>query len=113
MVAADVVVAFTRYLRNFKGSSVGTTECYSRHLRQFLTVLFDTDGAVDLPGVLPSQVRSYVTGLGVRYAPATLKVIATSVRSFLGFAWMSGWTASDLRGAVGPVVSHRSGHLPG
>jgi site-specific recombinase XerC len=41
-----------------------------------------------------------------------LKLMATAIRSFLGFAWMSGWTGCDLRPAVGAVVTHRFGHLP-
>lgn len=94
-----------------KGSSPGTVECYSRHVRPFLSLLAGADGAVDLCGVSASRVRCYVTDLGGRYAPQTLKLIATSIRSFLGFAWTSGWTSCDLRGAVGPVVVHSSGRL--
>lgn len=58
------------------------------------------------------RVRSYVTDRGDRYAPESLKLTATAIRSFLRFAWMSGWTGSDLAGAVGTVVTHRSGRLP-
>lgn len=112
IVAEEGVGAFAEYLTQVKGSSAGTAECYSRHVRPFLSMLAAPDGAVDLRGVPGSLVRSYVTDLGGRYAPATLKLIATSIRSFLGFAWMSGWTSGDLRGAVGPVVVHRSGRLP-
>lgn len=112
MVAEDAVGAFAEYLWNVKGSSSGTVQCYSRHLLSFLAGVADPDGVVDLHGVSASQVRSYVTDLGGRYAAESLKLIATSIRSFLGFAWMSGWTTSDLRGAVGPVVTHRSGRLP-
>jgi integrase len=67
---------------------------------------------VDLDGVSAQRVRSYVTNLGGRYSPQSLRLIATAVRSFLGFAWMSGWTGCDLRPAVGVVVTHRFGHLP-
>lgn len=112
VVAEDAVGAFAEYLWNVKGSSSGTAECYSRHVRSFLARVTDPDGVVDLRGVSALQVRSYVTVLGGRYAAESLKLIATSIRSFLGFAWMSGWTTSDLRGAVGPVVVHRSGRLP-
>ena len=112
-VVAEVAIdAFVVYLRNVKGSTNGTAEVYARHVRSFLSRLADPDGVVDLRAMSASQVRSYVTELGGRYAAETLKLIATSIRSFLGFGWMSGWTTSDLRGAVGPVVTHRSGRLP-
>src|SRR4029079_18103775 len=57
-------------------------------------------------------VGSYVPDVVVRYAPQSLRFIATAIRSFLGFAWMSGWTGCDLRPAVGAVVTHRFGRLP-
>jgi site-specific recombinase XerD len=83
-----------------------------RHVRPFLAEVADTASVVDLGGVSAQQVRSYVTRLGNRYASESLKLIATAIRAFLGFAWMSGWTRCDLTAAVGPVVTHRSGRLP-
>jgi len=112
IVGEEALGAFAEYLSAVKGSAPGTVECYSRHVRPFLSLLAGADGAVDLWGVSAPQVRCYVTDLGGRYAPVTLKLIATSIRSFLGFAWTSGWTSCDLRGAVGPVVVHSSGRLP-
>jgi len=105
--------AFEHFLSADKGLSVATRECYVRHVQPFLAeVCDDTGGAVDLGGVSAQRVRSYVTDLGGRYSPQSLRLIATAIRSFLGFAWMSGWTACDLRPAVGAVVTHRFGRLP-
>jgi len=104
---------FEHFLSASKGLSVSTRECYVRHVLAFLTeVGGDTAGVVDLGGVSAQCVRSYVTDLGGRYAPQSLRLIATAIRSFLGFAWMSGWTGCDLRPAVGAVVTHRFGRLP-
>ncbi len=108
----DAVRGFAEFLREVKGCSVGTSECYARHVRPFLLVVVCPGGVGDLRSVSSAQVRSYVTDLGGRYAAESLKLAATSIRSFLGFAWMSGWTSEDLRGAVGPVVTHRSGRPP-
>ena len=104
--------AFDEFLGSVKGVAEVTRECYLRHVKPFLQHFSDAAGALDLRSVSQVQVRSYVTDLGRRYAPMSLKLIATAIRSFLGFAWMSGWTRSDLTGAVGVVVTHRSGHLP-
>ena len=104
---------FEHFLSARKGLSVSTRECYVRHVLAFLTeVGGDTAGVVDLGGVSAQRVRSYVTELGGRYSPQSLKLIATAIRSFLGFAWMSGWTGCDLRPSVGAVVTHRFGRLP-
>ena len=103
---------FEYFLSANKGLSVTTRECYVRHVLPFLTEVGDTAGVVDLGGVSAQRVRSYVTDLGGRYSPQSLRLIATAIRSFLGFAWMSGWTGCDLRPAVGGVVTHRFGRLP-
>jgi site-specific recombinase XerD len=112
-VLVEVAVSdFERFLAVGKGASVATRECYVRHVRAFLAAVCDASGAIDLGSVSASWVRSYVTELGGRYAPESLKLIATAIRSFLRYAWGSGWTADDLTGAVGPVITHRSGRLP-
>lgn len=108
----EIVRRFVEYLVAVKGSSGATTECYSRHARMFLEEVGGGVGLVDLSEASAVGVRSYVTRLGGRYAPESVKLMATAIRSFLGFAWVSGWTTCDLRSAVGPVVTHRSGHLP-
>jgi site-specific recombinase XerC len=103
---------FERFLLTGKGVSVATRQCYVRHVRAMLAEVCDETGTVDLGSLPAAWVRSYVTQRGGRYAPASLKLIATAVRSFLGYAWVLGWTAADLTGAVGPVITHRSGRLP-
>lgn len=108
----DALSEFGEFLVAGKALAVTTRECYLRHVRTFLSELADRSGVVDLQAVSAVDVRSYVTGRGDRYAPESLKLTATAVRSFLRFAWMSGWTGGDLTGAVGTVVTHRSGRLP-
>ena len=96
---------FERFLTAGKGVSDTTRECYVRHVLPFLTEVGGPAGVVDLDGVSAQRVRAYVTNLGRRYSTQSLKLIATAIRSFLGFAWMSGWTGCDLRPAVGVVVT--------
>jgi site-specific recombinase XerD len=81
---------FEHFLSADKGLSVTTRECYVRHVLPFLTEVAVTAGVVDLGGVSAQRVRSYVTDLGGRYSPQSLRLMATAIRSFLGFAWMSG-----------------------
>ena len=111
-VRFDVAVGdFERFLLVGRGASTATRQCYARH-RAMLAEVGDPTGTIDLGRVSAAWVRSYVTRLGDRYAPLSLKLIATAVRSFLRYAWVSGWTAGDLTGAVGPVITRRSGRLP-
>lgn len=108
----DALREFGDFLVVGKAVAVATRECYLRHVGPFLSELADGAGVVDLHAVSASRVRSYVTDRADRYAPESLKLIATAIRSFLRFAWMCGWTGGDLTGAVGTVVTHRSGKLP-
>lgn len=103
---------FERFLLVGKGVSAATRECYVRHVRAMLAKVCDATGVVDLGGLSAAWVRSYVTRLGGQYAPQSMKLMATAVRAFLRCAWVSGWTAGDLTGAVGPVITRRSGRLP-
>jgi site-specific recombinase XerD len=112
-VPLDVAVGeFERFLTAGQGVSVATRECYLRHVTMFLGRFAGAASAVDFSSWSRQDVRSYVTDLGLRYSPMSSKLIATAVRSFLRFAWVSGWTNCDLTTAVGVVVTHRSGRIP-
>lgn len=112
-VPLEVAVAeFERFLTVGKGVSVATRECYLRFVTAFLGPRVEAAGSADLSSMSPQWVRSYVTDLGLRYSPMSSKLIATAIRSFLRFAWVSGWTGCDLTAAVGVVVTHRSGRFP-
>ena len=108
----SAIKEFERFLLVSKGVSVVTRECYVRHVRAMLVEVRGATGAVDFGSLPAGWVRSYVTQLGGRYARQSVKLMATAVRAFLRCAWLSGWTASDLTGAVGPVITRRSGRLP-
>ena len=107
-----VVGEFGQFLTTGRGVSVATRECYLRHVTTFVGRLVDEAGTVDFSLLSGQEVRSYVTDLGLRYSPMSSKLIATAIRSFLRFAWVSGWTGCELTAAVGVVVTHRSGRLP-
>jgi site-specific recombinase XerC len=105
------ISGFERFLLVGKGVSVATRECYVRHVRSMLSQVCDAAGVVDLGGLSAAWVRSYVTDLGGRYAPQSMKLMATAARAFLRCAWLAGWTSVDLTGAVGPVITRRSGRV--
>jgi integrase/recombinase XerD len=103
---------FDRFLTEAQAVSMATRECYLRHAKAFLVGLADGAGMVDSSSWSRQSVRSYVTDLGLRYSPMSSKLIATAIRSFLRFAWVSGWTECDLTFSVSVVVTHRSGRIP-
>ena len=104
---------FDRYLTARRNVCAPTGACYLRHARVFLTGLALPDASVDLGALSATDVRDHVSALIAPYAPQTKKLMATSFRGFLRFAWLDGLTTSDLTGAVGPVAAARgAGPLP-
>lgn len=113
LVAVDSSINdFDWYLQASKNVSQTTRSCYIRHVLPFLESIADAERHVTFAAISGPQVRAYVTALGERYAPQSLKLMATSLRCFLRFAWLSNWTSTDLAVSVGPVITHRSGRLP-
>jgi site-specific recombinase XerC len=64
---------FERFLLVSKGASAATRQCYVRHVQAMLAEVCDATGMIDLGRVSAAWVRSYVTRLGGRYAPQSLK----------------------------------------
>jgi len=110
----DVLLeGFERYLTARRNVRPSTRACYSRHAGTFLAGLAGPDGWVDLRGLNAVRVRDLISTLIAPYAPQTRKLMATSFRGLLRFAWLEGLTMSDLTGAVGPVAAPRGvGRLP-
>lgn len=112
VAVAALLYAFDDYLADVRGASAATRDCYARHVKVFLDACVCAGDGVELEGLSAVAVRDYVTGLADRYAPDSVKLIATAVRCFLRFVWISGHSQRDLSGAVGVVVVHRFGRLP-
>lgn len=79
---ALAVSDFERFLAVVRGVSAMTTECYVRHVEVFLAEAAGAGAVVEFGDLSAQFVRSYVTTLGGRYAPRSLKLMATAIRSF-------------------------------
>lgn len=102
---------FAGYLREVKGLSRTSEECYLRWTGLFLSEVRSA-GVSPLSGLEPWIVRYYVSALVDRFSPATVKLIATALRAFLRFAFISGHLDKNMVDAVGIVVTRRSGKIP-
>ena len=105
-----VLAAFDEHLRRTRGVCPETRHNYARSVRAFLEALFG-DSEVDLERICVRDVVEFVSASTRRYRPATVQLVATSLRSFFRFARMEGLRADRLEDAV-PTVSHRRGNLP-
>lgn len=98
---------FERYLTAHMNVRLSTRACYARHADAFLTGLAGPDARVELSRLDAVTVRDHVSVLIAPYAPQTKKLMATSFRGLLRFAWLEGHTSTDLTGTVGPVSAPR------
>lgn len=105
-----VLTAFDEHLDRTRGACPEVRHNYARFVRAFLESLFG-DGEVDLGRVCTRDVVDFVVASTHRYRPATVQLVATSLRSFFRFARASGLRTDQLEHAV-PTVPRRRGDLP-
>lgn len=105
-----VLTAFDEHLDRTRGVCSEVRYSYARFVRAFLESLFG-DGEVDLGRVCTRDVVDFVVASTRRYRPATVQLVATSLRSFFRFARASGLRTDQLEDAV-PTVPRRRGDLP-
>lgn len=107
-----LLARFDQYLQTEKSVSDATRECYGRHVRRFLSTFAEAGDQVSIAHLTAPKIRRYVTNLAEIYAPGSVKLMATSIRTFLRYAWSQGLCTRNLSPAVGFVVVHRFGHIP-
>jgi site-specific recombinase XerD len=110
LTVGAVLAAFDEHLRRVRGVCPEVRDNYARFVRAFLETRFG-DGAVDLTRVDARDVVDFVFASTRQYRPATVQLVATSLRSFFRFARAAGLRADQLEHAV-PTVPHRRGGLP-
>lgn len=107
-----LLAGFDQHLETQKSVSGATRECYGRHVRRFLSTFAEVGDQVAVEQLTATKIRRYVTDLAEIYAPDSVKLMATSIRSFLRYAWSQELCTRELSPAVGFVVVHRFGHFP-
>ena len=105
-----VIAAFDEHLRRARGVCPEVRRNYARVAHAFLQSVFD-GGEVDLTRICVRDVVEFVSASTHRYQPATVQLMATSLRSFFRFARAAGLRADRLEDAV-PAVPRRRNSLP-
>lgn len=99
------------YLRRERGLSPVTGNGYSPFIRRFLVEQFD-DGPLNLRGLSPSDVSSFVVRHAPTMSPGRAKLMLTALRSFFRFLFQHGRTEVDLASAVPSVATWRLSSVP-
>jgi site-specific recombinase XerD len=109
---ADAMLeAFEAYLRETRGATSKTCVEYTRYVREFLeSVEINAPGDISILG--PRDVMDFVASRAACCKPATAKLVATALRSFLRFQQMQGLCGAELTEAVPTVPRWRLSQIP-
>jgi integrase/recombinase XerD len=90
------------------GLSSKTCRNHDRHVARFLEAV-PICRAGELVKLTPVDLTDYLTARGADYEPASLRLVAGSLRQFLRFAQQQGWTSKPLSLAI-PQIACRTHH---
>lgn len=102
---------FDEYMLNTVGLQDATRFYRRRYLREFLEEFFP-NGDVDVSGLVPESIATYLSKRGSRLKPASTKVLASSLRSYFRFLRLHGRCREELVLAVPASASWRLASLP-
>lgn len=103
--------AYHQHLRRVVGLVPSTCQERLRHVRGFLEAI-PIQRVPDLARLAPGRVVGHVTAQAPRYQPASLRLVASALRSFLRFATLQGWAAERLSWAVPKIAAGAQNDLP-
>ncbi|MDR1512288.1 MAG: site-specific integrase [Propionibacteriaceae bacterium] len=101
-----VAELFARHLLRGRGLSPASVAGCVWPVRRFLAGHEDR-GVVLWDTVTGASVQAFLTGWAVGRGPGAVALAATALRSLLGFAFLSGWTPTDLSRKVAPPGARR------
>lgn len=106
-----LVAAYERHQRRTRGSHPMTVRTYTYYVRLFLRAVLDED-RIDVRRLRPSDAIEFLSATTSIYRTHTVKLIATSLRSFFAFLRFEGVGHPGLQTAVPTVAGWRFATLP-
>lgn len=113
-VSAPIAVElerFDRHLAEVRGLAPTTRSVRLRHLRDFLIHCFDL-GPVHLKMLEPTDVIRFIALYTADWAPASMRAVTISLRSYFAFRACQGERATALIAALPQVAQWRLATLP-
>jgi integrase/recombinase XerD len=109
--AGEILHRYRQFLTTERGLATVTAGRYIDCLRPFLDRRMSA-GQLDLGGLTPADVTSFVVAWCPRLNSGVAKLTVTALRSFLGFLHLGGVTERSLVHAVPTVARRRLAGLP-
>jgi site-specific recombinase XerD len=103
--------SFAQYLAQERGLTQATLDSYLPVVHSFLSERFANNDVV-LDELIPQDIAQFILRKARTASPSRTHLMATALRSFLGFLYLRGETAVDLSGSLPGVGSWRVSELP-
>jgi len=106
-----LIEAYEQDQQRTRGLRTRTLRGYVYIVRQFVRTILGTD-PIDLTRLTPSGVVQFIASVQQRFCPASMKTVATSLRSFFRFLQLKDLCSARLAAAVPTVACPRLATLP-
>lgn len=103
--------AYRQYLLDERGLVETTVRDYERRARVFLSQR-TSGGERPFEGLTAAEIHEFVLRQCKRQSVGSAKCVTKALRSLLRFAYMAGWTATQLATAVPTVANWQASALP-
>lgn len=108
----QAIQTYAAYLERARGATAQTRDEYTRYVREFLQRKSGAGDQLDIGDIDPRQIMEFVAERARRCKPATAKLAATALRSFLRFQQMQGRCTARLAEAVPTIPRWRLAQIP-
>lgn len=105
-IQTKLINIYLDFLRNFKGNSEATVRIRRAFVAPFLSEISNIATPEKLHRLSPKIIHEYIVKTSEHLNRASKKHLTSSLRSFLEFAYISGYLKINLSGAV-PVIPTR------
>ncbi len=102
---------FDTYLTEVCGLQTATRDTRLRYVHDFLSDRFG-DTAVDMSVLEPADIRRFIMSSTVGWKPASIRMLSSSLRSYLRYKAVLGGQATALIAAIPCVAQWRLARLP-
>jgi len=109
---ASLLYEFLDFLRTQRGLAQATIAIRANYASRFLAELKVRKTEEGAEGISASRIHDYVIGTAKSMNRASRKHLVSSLRSFLRFSHIMGYTVKDLAEAVPVIYTHKLDRVP-
>lgn len=111
VTCADLLDAYKEHQRRARGLRTSTLRSYTRLIREFVVAALGED-PIDIEALTPPDVMAFVLSMTERFAPRSMKLVRSALRSFLSYLLAADFADQQLLAAVPRTAFWRHATIP-